>query len=52
MNVIQFILLAAGLFLSLAWLLSSRAPESVAIKVRDVALDLEEMLRDRRGAKK
>ena len=51
-NLMHFILLTAGLFLSLAWLLRSRAPESGAIKVRDVALDLEEMLRDRRGAKK
>jgi hypothetical protein len=46
-NLVQFILLAAGLFLSLVWLLRSRAPESVAIKVRDAALDLEEMLRER-----
>ena len=52
MNLMHFILLTAGLFLSLAWLLRSRAPESVTIKVRDVALDLEEILRDRRGAKK
>lgn len=52
MNLIQFILLTAGLFLSLAWLLRSRAPESVAIKVRDVAAELEEMLRERKIAKK
>jgi hypothetical protein len=47
-NLIQFILLAVGLFLSLAWVLRSRAPEAVVIKVRDVALDLEKALRDRR----
>jgi hypothetical protein len=50
-NLVQFILLTAGLFLSLVWLLRTRAPESVAIKVRDVALDLEEMLRERKRVK-
>ena len=48
-SLIQFILLAAGLILSLCSLLRSRAPENVAIRVRDVASDLERMLRDRRG---
>ena len=52
MSLIQFILLVAGLILSLTWLLRSRAPENVAIRVRDVASDLERMLRDRRGANK
>jgi hypothetical protein len=49
MSLIQFMLLAAGLVLSLTWLLRSRAPENVAIRVRDIASDLERMLRDRRG---
>jgi hypothetical protein len=49
MSPIQFVLLAAGLVLSLTWLLRSRAPENVAIRVRDVASGLERMLRDRRG---
>ena len=52
MSLIQFILLVAGLILSLTWLLRSRAPENVAIRVRDVASDLERMLRDRRGVNK
>lgn len=52
MHLIQFILLAAGLVLSLAWVQRSRAPEAVAIKVRDAALELETMLRDRRDADK
>ena len=52
MSLIQFILLVAGLILSLIWLLRSRAPQNVAIRVRDVASDLERMLRDRRGVYK
>jgi hypothetical protein len=49
MNLIQFILLAAGLLLSLVWVVHSRVPQAVAIKLRDAALDLEEILRYRRG---
>jgi hypothetical protein len=47
-NLIQFILLTAGLVLSLAWVLRYRAPEAVAIRVRDVVLELEGMLRNRK----
>jgi hypothetical protein len=49
-NLLQSTLLSAGLVLSLTWLLRSRVPETVALKVRDVVSDLERTLRDRGDA--
>ena len=51
-NGVQVLLFSVGMALSLVWVLRSRVPEAVAIRVRDVALDLEEMLRDRKSVEK
>ena len=45
-NGVEVLLFSVGMALSLVWVMRSRVPEAVAIRVRAIALDLEETLRD------
>jgi hypothetical protein len=51
-NGVQGLLYSVGMALSLVWVLRSRVPEAVAIRVRAIALDLEETLRDRKSVER
>ena len=48
MTILQLALLSTSLFLTVAMARRTRSPEAVAVRLRDVAAELEELIRYRK----
>jgi hypothetical protein len=50
MNILQLALLSASLFLAVAMARRFRSPEAVAVRLRDIGAELEELMRYRKDS--